>query len=252
MLERDILDLIRYYQEKKIGVNKGLLKINAPDPYKIKVEFECMKNQTMIIENIVSGHLCDLLNFKKQLSRKSRQLFCPYPWNNKPKLRASLKQAIKSSEKKIDTSFIIKSNNDLVGHFFLWKAGGNSYSLKYDVQVPELGIAIADKYQRKGLGGLSINFLKIIAKHLKADAIELTTDLANESGWNVYKKNDFQYTGKINNPLGVDVTEYTDQNKKIQYRVERQMVYILNYRKKEKILNYLKNKRYEFSKKKEL
>ena len=51
-----------------------------------------------------------------------------------------------------------------MGHFFLWKAGGNPVSQAAGVEVPELGVAIADRYHHRGLGGLSVRLLLAVAR----------------------------------------------------------------------------------------
>jgi len=233
MLKEKIETLINDYHKKRIKGRVGRSNISALDVFNIKTEFNINKNKKVIIENIHTNHLNLLVNFKKHLNKKSQDLFCPYPWSNKKKLKQALLSAIKNSKNKIDTSFIIKSNNIPIGHFFLWKAGGNPHSQKHNIQIPELGVAISNKHQGQGLGSLAVKFLQIVAHNLQADAIELTTAISNNGGWHVYKKMGFEYTGDIMNPLEVDVTdEINNRTNDIEYRTEKQMVYIINKEKK--------------------
>jgi len=249
MLEKKIDKLINSYHKKVFGEKLYGSKILALDVFNIKIEFYLKNNKKATIENVSSNHLNILTEFKNHLNKKSRDLFCPYPWNDKEKLRQAFLSTIENSKNKIDASFLIKSNNTPIGHFFLWKASNNLHSQRYDVQIPELGIAISDSYQGQGLGLLAIDFLQVIAHYLKVDAIELTTAMSNDGGWYVYKKMNFEYTGDIMNPLEVDVTEEINKEQSnTKYRSERQMVYIINKEKKEKILKYLSIKRNKFKK----
>lgn len=196
------------------------------------------------VKNLKKGDLDSLLKFKDLLSEQSRKLFCPYPWKNKTKLKKSLITAIHNSEKQIDASYIIKDEKNTVGHFFLWKFNNNPHSKKYGLQIPELGLAISDKYQNKGLGGLSIKILQTIGLSYKIDAIELTTDVDNQAGLSIYMHYGFEYTGIIKNPLEIDVTQVLSQAvKPKKFRSEKQMIYVINNQKRNKILRYLTEKR---------
>jgi len=146
---------------------------------------------------------------------------------------------------RIDASYLIEGVGDeVIGHFFLWKAGGNPHSQQYQVQVPELGVAIVDEFQGRGLGSLSVRILNAVARDLRADAIELTTALNNEAGWNTYQSCGYQYTGIINNPLGVDVTAvFSGEVQATRYKPERQMVCVLNEKKRHDVMDYLAMKR---------
>lgn len=197
-----------------------------------------------LIKNLEKSDLNSLLKFKDLLGDQSRKLFCPYPWADKTKLKKALITAIHNSEEHIDASYIIKEGKKTIGHFFLWKLLNNPHSKKYGLQIPELGLAIADKYQNKGLGGISVKILQTIGLNSKVDAIELTTDLDNQAGLNIYMGNGFEYIGIIKNPLEVNVTQAINlEVKPEKFRNEKQMIYIINNRKRSKILKYLSEKR---------
>lgn len=251
-LAKAIKKIFDEFQKKaqKKSINITDVNIDVIHPWKLTIAFGLGNRKQFIIRNILENDLKPLKEFKNQLSERSRELFCPYPWDNEKKLESALLQTIKNTQQKIDASYIIEQNGQPVGHFFLWKAGGNPHSQQYGVNIPELGVAITDDLHGVGLGSLAVKILKEIAHHLNSDAIELTTAMSNDAGWFIYLKSGFQYTGNIKNPLEVDVTEATiGKAKTKKYRTERQMVYILNHQKTPDILNYLTLKRKQFQKK---
>jgi len=240
---KKLFDEFRKKAQKK-SINMNNINIDVIHPWKLTIAFDLGNRKQFIIRNILENDLKPLKEFKNQLSERSRDLFCPYPWNNEKKLESALLQTIKNARQKVDTSYIIEQNGKPVGHFFLWKAGGNPHSQRHGVNIPELGVAIADDLQGMGLGSLCVEILKAIAHQLNNDAVELTTAMSNDAGWYIYLKSNFQYTGNIKNPLEVDVTEATRGKAKTKkYRTERQMVYMLNHQKTPDILNYLALKR---------
>lgn len=201
---------------------------------------------TITIRLVSKADLPRLKELKKSLSAASRQLVPCYPWDDETKLEQALARAIEKSEKNIDRAFIILCDDKTTGHFFLWKADGNPHSQKYGLEIPELGVMIADEYQGLGLGSMSVKLLVALAKSMGKDAVELTTDKSNVAGWNTYLKAGFEYTGDINNPIEVDVTEvFSGEAQAFRTRVERQMVHIINQDKKSSILDYLATKREE-------
>ena len=71
--------------------------------------------------------------------------------------------------------------------------------------------------------------LTIVAEHLKADGIELTTAIDNESGFHTYLSAGYEYVGDIANPLEADVTAVLgEQASATRWRVERQMIRVIN------------------------
>jgi len=183
--------------------------------------------------------------FSAKLGPVSKDLFSPYPWNDPSALSGAFRKAIQNSREQVDAAYLIESaQHGVIGHFFLWKAGGNPHSHPFQIEVPELGVAIADSFQGKGLGRLSVRILQAVARELRSDAIELTTAYDNEAGWKAYRACGFTYTGDINTPLGVDVTTVlSGKVHAAEYRSERQMVYVINEEKRERVLSYLAEKR---------
>jgi GNAT superfamily N-acetyltransferase len=210
------------------------------------LEISCadFHGETLTIRNLRRGDLRLMLRFRDRLSTKSRDLFCPYPWGQDSALKKALATAIDNTNKRIDASYLILAGGVPVGHFFLWKAGGNPASRAMGVEVPELGVAVADAHQGRGLGALSVAILKAVATREGADAIELTTALSNAGGWNTYLRAGFRHLGNIVNPLEVDVTAVDEgRSAPRRFREERQMVYIIHHPKEKAVLAYLASKR---------
>lgn len=247
MLKQKLTKILSEFQIKR--PNLSAIKISALKVWNIQIDMTENEITKYQIRNLRRNDLPLLREFRDQLSQYSRDMFCPYPWNNEKNIDQSLTEAVQKSLNKIDASFFLLREKKPIGHFFLWKAKGNPYSQKYGLEIPELGIAVADAYQRQGFGQMQINILLAIAKHLNKDAIELTTSLSNNSGWQTYLKTGFTYMGIIKNPLEIDVTEAAnDRRLKIKWRKERQMVFIINQEKKSAIIKYLTTKRDEFEK----
>jgi RimJ/RimL family protein N-acetyltransferase len=241
---KEVKKLISSWQEEK-SVLDPKIEVKDSELWGLDINFSGPNGKYRIVslskapENFIH-------KFREVLSPKSQELFCPYPWSNKEKLSTAQNEAFLKSSSKIDASFCIFVDNKPAGHFFLWKAGGNPVSKKFKVEVPELGIAMADFLQGTGLGKLSMNLLQFVAKDLGSDAIELTTAQSNDAGWHLYLKVGFAYTGDINNPLEVDVTEGGLNTKK--FRKERQMIWLNNLSKKQDIYSYLESKRHQYAK----
>ena len=218
--------------------------VDPNDPW--TMDFDLNSGGKIIkVRHIKEGDIETLKSFSKSLSETSKDLFCPYPWDSE-KIDGAFKGAIDAATRKQDVSYVILSDEEPVGHFFLWKAGGNDHSKQHGVDIPELGVAIADQYHGKGLGWLSVKLLQDIAHTLNRDAIELTTAMSNNAGWNTYLKTGFEYLDVIRNPLEVDVTAaISGEIHAEKFREERQMVYIVNKEKEAQIKEYLSLKRQE-------
>ena len=245
-LKKELNKILSEFQAKRPDLSA--VKINAPDAWNIRIDMTEAEDIKYRVRNLRKDDLSELLKFRNQLSRQSRDMFCPYPWNDKKKLEQSLVEGIQRAISKIDASFLTVRQGEPIGHFFLWKAGGNPYSQKYGLEIPELGVAVADTYQGQGLGLLQVRILLAIAEHLNRDAVELTTALSSDAGWQIYLKAVFKYLGIIKNPLEIDVTEAVNNRRKINWREERQMVFIINQEKTNAILQYLSLKRKEYEK----
>ncbi|HOS43213.1 MAG TPA: hypothetical protein PK794_05925, partial [Armatimonadota bacterium] len=101
-------------------------------------------------------------------------------------------------------------------------------------------------WQGRGFGGLMVRLLTAVARSLHADAVELTTALENESGWQTYRRAGYQYVGLIRNPQFVDVTAVAaGAVTAAVWRDERQMILLLNDAHRDAVLHYLAVKREE-------
>ena len=86
--------------------------------------------------------------------------------------------------------------------------------------------------------------LTIVAEHLKADGIELTTAMDNEPGFRTYLSAGYEYVGDIANPLEADVTAVLgEQTSVARWRLERQMIRVINPSRRAALLGYLAEKR---------
>ena len=222
------------------NLGRKVASIKASDAWDVDVTFAT----DMRIRNLRDGDLPLLFEFMEGLEPAARDLFAPYPWNEPNKLAPAFQNAIKNSVTHVDAMYLLLHAGKAVGHFFLWKAGGNPHSRAHGVDLPELGIALAQGYRKQGLGMLAVNFLLAAAKSLDADGVELTTAFINESGWETYRRCGFEHVGDIECALDVDVTAtFTGEVVANRYRLERQMVHVLDPEKHELILNYLAVKR---------
>lgn len=220
-------------------------EIAADNCWELKITCALPELPGLCIRSLQDGDVPRLQEFGAKLGTVSKDLFCPYPWNDTEALPVAFQKAVQNATARVDASYLMESaSHGAIGHFFLWKAGGNPHSRKHQVEIPELGVAIADDFQGKSLGWLAVSILQAVAQALHADAIELTTAFGNDAGWNVYRRCGFQHIGDINTPLGVDVTATLSGGvSATSSRLERQMVYVINEGKRERVLSYLETKR---------
>lgn len=219
------------------------LAVHAPTCWEMALSFT-LPDGRYSIRNLRDGDLDLLLAFGEQLGVEAKELFCPYPWSNAQQLRESFLAAIRQSVTRTVASYLLLRDGMPIGHFFLWGAGGNAHAEQYGVKLPELGVAIADAYQRRGFGGLAVSILQAVARDLDADGIELTTATTNEAGWNTYLRAGFEYVGIMRIPLDVDVTAATaGEVTANRFRDERQMVYLIHPEQRDALLHYMAIKR---------
>ncbi|HEY3415327.1 MAG TPA: GNAT family N-acetyltransferase [Armatimonadota bacterium] len=220
------------------------IEISAPDSWSVEAAFTLPAWGTFRIRSMREDDVATLDEFGRRLSPTSRHFFCPYPWDDAEKLPEALRIAVDQAVKKIDIAYFLEHDGGPIGFFFLWKGGGNPHSQAHGIEVPELGVAVTDAWQGRGFGALAVLLLEDVAAVVGADAIELTTALDNNAGWQAYLRAGFDYIGIISNPLDVDVTAVTaGEATACRYRDERQMVYHLNPATREAVLRYLQFKR---------
>ena len=161
------------------------------------------------------------------------------PGTTRSALDEAFRRAIRRSTESHDASYLLWHGDQAAGHFYLHDAASNPGSQEHGLQVPELGIALADAYQGQGFGGLAVRFLEIIATGLEADGIELTTALYNENGWQTYQRAGFEYLGILRLGIQADLAHPGEQAAGSSYRDERHMLYCIHPEKKEAMLRYL-------------
>ena len=243
-MEAKIRSLIFDYAERKTGAPPDEIGLRATDPWDVRIVFSLSGSGLFEIRNVRADDIETFLAFSDGLSPASRESFRPYPWDSKEQLLPALHTAISQAVTGVDACYLMFHEAFPVGEFFLWKAGGNPDSRVYGVEVPELGIGFADNYHGRGLGGLCTRILTIVAEHLRADGIELTTAMDNEPGFRTYLSAGYEYVGDIANPLEADVTAVLgEQASAARWRVERQLIHVLDQSRRADVLTYLAAKR---------
>ena len=243
-MEQKIRSLLLDYIQRKTGAAPALLDLHVTDPWDMRISFDLPGSGLFEIRNVCEDDLEMFLAFSDGLSAASKESFRPYPWDSRDQLLPALHTAIRQAVTGVDASYLMFHEALPVGEFFLWKAGGNPDSRICGVEVPELGIGFVDAYHGRGLGGLCTRLLTIVAEHLKADGIELTTALDNESGFHTYLNAGYEYVGDIANPLEIDVTAVLGEPASVaRWRLERQMIHVINQRRRAVLLDYLAEKR---------
>jgi RimJ/RimL family protein N-acetyltransferase len=240
-------EIMTAFGQRHDGIAPDSLRISAPDCWNLRLQCDVAQLPGFTIRNLTTGDVPAMQSLGTNLSETAKYFFCPYPWKDAAALPGAFQKAIDQSVNRVDASYLMElTGGNVIGHFFLWKAGGNPHSQKHGVQVPELGVAVGDAWQGKGLGALAVRILLAVAHDLRADAVELTTAMDNGSGWNTYLRCGFEYTGIIRNPLDVDVTAVANgEAQATRFRDERQMIYPINPAKKDAVLAYLAAKRTE-------
>lgn len=243
-MESELRQLVSAFAQRKVGRPARRLRIEARSPWDLHVAFDLPGLGKFEIRNLCDGDARTLHAFGRQLGPLSKELFDPFPWDDPPGQEQAFRRAVEQAVNKVDASYLIRHAGAPMGYFFLWKAGGNPLSQAHGLEVPELGVAIGDAYQRQGWGGLAVRALQAVARNLRADGIELTTAPSNEKGWRAYLRAGFEYVGIVRVRLGVDVTAaHLGEVTASRYRDERQMVYVINGAKRDAILRYLASKR---------
>ncbi|OPZ83099.1 MAG: Acetyltransferase (GNAT) family protein [bacterium ADurb.Bin429] len=242
-LALELHDLLKTYLRRH-GV--AAITVDTADAWRLDAAFTLPGIGRCRARNVRKGDVPAFHAFGAGLSERSKDLFSPYPWNEPEKLKGAFQAAIDASVNRVDAAYFLEMEGEPVGHFFLWKAGGNPHARAHGVEVPELGVAVADAWQGRGFGGLMVRILTAVARSLGADAVELTTALDNEPGWQTYLRAGYEYTGIIRNPQFVDVTAVAaGAATAAVWRDERQMILLLNETKRDAVLHYLAVKREE-------
>jgi len=195
------------------------------------------------VRPICAGDLEVLERFGASLSAWSKEMFCPYPWDDAARLGPALEEAIQQHLGRRNAAYLVLSGEKPVGFFFLWNLKENEAGL----QIPELGEGVIDECQGRGLGSFMLDMLTELAFVTGKDAVELTTDLRNERAKRLYESRGYELLGTIKNPLEVDQTGRVEELKRArEVREEHHMARI--FRNRQAVLACLNGKREEQNK----
>lgn len=227
-------------------VRRLLVLLNASEDY--IQEFECPwdvcltdeNNAELVVRSVRHGDEEHLEDFGSQLGHSSRELFAPYPWEDRKRARDSFEAAIRRSMECTDAAYLTLLKGKPIAHFVLW---GTSSTCKFGgsvLRIPTLGVAVADSVQGRGIGRRCVRLLQLVAHKLRVDAVELTTAKQNSKAANLYLTCEFQEIGMLSIPLGVDPSmSPSDCNEVETWREERHMVYIVAEARSPSVREYL-------------
>jgi RimJ/RimL family protein N-acetyltransferase len=239
-------ELLKSYLQRHSVSGVAEITVDASEAWRLDAAFTLPGAGRFRLRNLRADDVMTFYAFGAELGAQAKHLFSPYPWDEPGKLDCAFQATIDAALNRVDASYFLEYEGDPIGHFFLWKAGGNPHARAHGVEVPELGVAVADAWQGRGFGGLMVRTLTAVAESLDADAVELTTALENESGWQTYLHAGYAYTGIIRNPQFVDVTAVAAGTAiATTWRDERQMILVLNPAQEAAVLRYLEVKREE-------
>jgi GNAT superfamily N-acetyltransferase len=251
-----LTQVVAEYAARHAGGRLDFCEIRSADPWQLDVSFGVNGAEPFTMRNLRDGDVPLLQEFGSALSERSKYFFAPYPWADESALEQAFAQVIRQTEQRIDTYYMLCQGEGLAGdrlaggrpagQFFLWKAGQNPLSAPFGVAVPEVGIAIVDAYQGRGLGRLCMQVLQVVGEALGADALELSTALDNAPGYNTYLSCGYEQVGLIRIPLDVDVTAALAGEVAVtRWRDERQMIYVLKEASRPAVLDFLAYERAE-------
>jgi len=127
-----------------------------------------------------------LFDFFQSLSDKTRSAFRPHPFT-----REYAEVLTGEDLKNAETIRFLASTEEngqekMIGYFFFWD---------WHMSVPYFGIAVADQYQERKIGGKIMAFANDYARQNGKGGILLTTDKSNLRGQALYKRNGFEIIG---------------------------------------------------------
>ena len=149
---------------------------------------KCRSGEELSVERLGMEHRLALQQFNGSLSEETRSVFLPHAYDDE-----TVTKYAERSFADEDRAYVLLSENDIVGYFFLWE---------FQSPVPLLGIGLADAYQGQGLGKQMMKTLIEDARSTGRDGIELTTVPENERAFQLYEKSGFQYLDDVKNIAG--------------------------------------------------
>ena len=238
-MQSDLESVINECVRRRAGDESPRCEVRSADPWHLDVWFSLADGRAYRIRSLQPADGFAIHEFGSQLGPRSKWLFCPYAWTDSTLLDEQFARAIQRATDRTDASYLLTERAKPIGHFYL--AGvGEVAGARPAPWVPELGIAFADAYHGRGLGGLAIRVLQAIGRHLSVDAIELTTHPENIAGYRTYLSAGFEQVGmlRIDAPASPDATDAANAR-----RDERHMVYVINAAKRTAVLEHLARQR---------
>jgi len=244
-MQSDLESVIYECVQRRSGDGSPRCEVRSGDPWHLDVWFSLADGGAYRIRSLQPADGFAIHEFGRQLGPRSKWLFCPYAWADSTLLDEQFARAIQRATDRIDASYLLTEQAKIIGHFWLAAVGEAGVGEAAGAQrpepwVPELGIAIADGYHGRGLGGLAVRLLLAVGRHLSVDAIELTTHPENIAGYRTYLGAGFEQVGmlRIAAPASPDATGSADAR-----REERHMVYVINAAKRMAALEHLARQR---------
>ena len=245
MIQSDLESVINECVKRRAGDESPRCEVRSADPWHLDAWFSLADGAAYRIRSLQPADRFAIHEFGSQLGLRSKWLFCPYAWADSALLDEQFARAIQRATARIDASYLLTERAKTIGHFWLAAVGEAGVGEAADARrpepwVPELGIAIADAYHGRGLGGLAVRVLQAVAQDLGVDAIELTTHPENIAGYCTYLGAGFEQVGmlRIAAPASPDATDAADAR-----RDERHMVYVINAAKRTAVLEHLARQR---------
>ncbi|MDD5016144.1 MAG: GNAT family protein [Atribacterota bacterium] len=209
-----IIKRIKQKLEQLPGVSIKSIKIDNKIINQVVIKKELI-GQFKISQLETRDYLRLFKFYFKGLSKKSRFFFPPYPlFSPVPRSAGDLKKRIKEWRKEKDWTFLnIKIKKDIIGVCLL---------KRFKTKRPVSGLAISEKFQKKGLGTVLQTIINEQVKLLSLKKLYVTIAEDNIASQMVHKNCGFKKTGK-------QVPHFNYKNgKKIIDRYDIEMVKKIN------------------------
>jgi len=196
----------------------------------------------LTVRAIAEGDELMLCEFgRRGLSDESRKTFAPYTFDSDG-LTAEYTASIANSIRRRDLHVLATDfdpscldGERVVAHAFLWAVSD---------EIPELGLAVADAWQGRGIGRAMLSLLERAARVLGKPAIELTTMQGNQRARAAYLAAGYKDLGLIRTSLGCDATAaFEGKATPTGFAVEHHMALLLDEAASDRVLATLAAKR---------
>ncbi len=146
---------------------------------------ELKDTNNLTLRQLDTGDAPLLAAFYENLSADSRVFFTPHKFDI-PSLEKTVADFVKSGRH--EAFLLTDCSGNIKAYFFLWNI---------DFPTPVLGIAVADAWQNKGVGGKLVRFLLEEARVQDRAAVELTVHPDNARAFHLYQKIGFKFSGMV-------------------------------------------------------